>query len=102
MASKSGTTLSVVLPVKNAQPYIGTALTSLARNARSDYEFVVIDDGSDDGTTEIIDSYRPRLPMINVIRHDRSSTGAGSGRTRAPRPGGAGPSTWADRDPTAP
>ena len=40
--------LTVVLPVRNAEPYIGAALTSLVHNARPDFEFVVVDDGSTD------------------------------------------------------
>jgi glycosyltransferase involved in cell wall biosynthesis len=65
------TTLSLVLPVWNAVRYIGDALTSLERNADPDFEFLVVDDGSDDGTSEVLADFGPRLPGMTVIRHER-------------------------------
>ncbi|GLW06625.1 glycosyl transferase [Microtetraspora sp. NBRC 13810] len=62
-------TLSVVLPVKDAELYIGDALTSLTRNARPGYEFIVVDDGSADATGRIIDDFRGELPGLSVLRN---------------------------------
>lgn len=64
--------LSVVLPVRDAEPFIADALKSLAHNADPGFEFVVIDDGSADGTSEVIAEYAGRLPRLRVIRHDRA------------------------------
>ncbi|MDH2429554.1 glycosyltransferase family 2 protein [Sphaerisporangium sp. TRM90804] len=68
------TTLSVVVPVRDADPFIADALTSLVRNARPDFEFIVVDDGSADQTPQIIDDFRGRLPGLSVLRN---STPAG-------------------------
>jgi glycosyltransferase involved in cell wall biosynthesis len=65
-----GSVLSVVLPVRNAAPFIADALVSLQRNAEPGFEFVVVDDGSTDGTTEIIDGFRAELPGLRVVRHE--------------------------------
>jgi glycosyltransferase involved in cell wall biosynthesis len=45
-------------------------LTSLQRNADPDFEVVLIDDGSDDRTPQVIDEFAGRLPNFQLIRHD--------------------------------
>ncbi|GAA3137044.1 glycosyltransferase family 2 protein [Planomonospora alba] len=62
--------LSVVVPVRDAEPYIGDALASLARNARADFEFIVVDDGSADGTAQVIEDFRDDLPGLVVLRNE--------------------------------
>ena len=64
-------TLTVVLPVRDAEPFIAEALVSLQRNTRADFEFVVIDDGSTDGTSDIVNDIAGSLPGLRVIRHER-------------------------------
>ncbi|RBQ18890.1 glycosyltransferase family 2 protein [Spongiactinospora rosea] len=62
-------TLSVIVPIRDGEAYIADALTSLARNARRDFEFIVVDDGSVDGTGAIIDDFRGELPGMSVLRN---------------------------------
>ncbi|QYC42606.1 putative glycosyltransferase EpsJ [Nonomuraea coxensis DSM 45129] len=63
------TTLSVVVPIRDGERHIADALTALARNARRDFEFVVVDDGSVDATPDIVEDFRAELPGLAVIRH---------------------------------
>ncbi|MDQ5977888.1 MAG: hypothetical protein QG602_860 [Verrucomicrobiota bacterium] len=44
--------LTVLLPVRNALPTIPRAVASVQRQTRADWELVVVDDGSTDGTRE--------------------------------------------------
>ncbi|GAT64517.1 glycosyl transferase [Planomonospora sphaerica] len=62
--------LSVVVPVRDAEPYVSDALTSLVRNARPDFEFVVVDDGSVDGTGQVVEDFRDDLPGLVVLRNE--------------------------------
>ncbi|MFC6080621.1 glycosyltransferase family 2 protein [Sphaerisporangium aureirubrum] len=62
-------TLSVIVPVRDAEPYISDALTSLVRNARADFEFIVVDDGSADETPLIVEDVRDELPGLTVLRN---------------------------------
>lgn len=48
---------SVVLPVYNSERYIEEAIESILHQTFKDFEFIIIDDGSFDRTTEIIRSY---------------------------------------------
>lgn len=64
--------LSVVLPVRDAEPFIADALNSLRHNTDPDFEFIVIDDGSVDGTSEVIADHAGLLQQMRVVRHDRA------------------------------
>ncbi|MER6506512.1 glycosyltransferase family 2 protein [Nonomuraea sp. NPDC001636] len=83
------TTLSVVVPVRDGERFIADALTSLARNARPGFEFIVVDDGSVDATPDIVADFARDLPGLAVLRNpapvglaDARNTGlsAASGR----------------------
>jgi glycosyltransferase involved in cell wall biosynthesis len=63
-------TLTVVLPVRDAEPFVASTLMSLQRNTRPDFEFVVIDDGSMDATPQIVADFGADLPGLQVVRHD--------------------------------
>ncbi|MFC4530610.1 glycosyltransferase family 2 protein [Sphaerisporangium dianthi] len=62
-------TLSVVVPVRDAGPFIADTLASLRHNARPDFEFIVVDDGSVDATPQVIDDFRDDLPGLSVLRN---------------------------------
>ena len=53
--------ISVVIPCYNGEDFIGAALASVYAQSFSDYEVIVVDDGSTDGTREVIAPYLNRL-----------------------------------------
>lgn len=58
--------LSVVMPVYNGSRYLKEAVNSILSQTYSDFEFIVINDGSTDNTLEILSSYKDdRLIVIN-------------------------------------
>ncbi|MFD9503545.1 glycosyltransferase family 2 protein [Streptomyces sp. NPDC060035] len=61
--------LSVVVPFHNVASFADAALSSLARNAGPDVEFLLVDDCSTDDTPSVIDRWADRLPQAEVIRH---------------------------------
>lgn len=65
--------VSVVLPTYNNASYIGEALASVFRQTYKDYEVVVIDDGSTDGTREKL---KPFLSSIKYIYQENRGRGA--------------------------
>ncbi|MFC4120279.1 glycosyltransferase family 2 protein [Nonomuraea zeae] len=62
-------TLSVVVPVRDGERFIADALASLCHNARHDFEFIVVDDGSVDATGDIIGDFAGDLPGLTVLRN---------------------------------
>lgn len=49
--------VSVIIPAYNVAPFIGDALASLSAQTVSDWEAIVVDDGSRDGTAEVVASF---------------------------------------------
>lgn len=75
------TSLSVIIPAKDVEPYIGDTLNSLIRNHRPDFEYIVVNDGSTDRTPEIVDSFRKYLPTLRML-HNSAPTGLSSVRNQ--------------------
>lgn len=49
--------ISVLMPAYNAEKYIKEAVDSILTQTFSDFEFIIIDDGSTDRTAEIVNGY---------------------------------------------
>lgn len=56
--------VSVIIPVYNGEKYIEEALDSVLAQTFPDYEIIVVNDGSTDGTQQKIESYRGRLTYL--------------------------------------
>lgn len=65
-------TVSVGLPVFNGRPYIRTALESLLGQTYSDFELIVSDNASTDGTVEIVETVVRDDPRVRLIRNPRN------------------------------
>ncbi len=62
--------VSVCIPSYNHERYIGAALDSVLAQTFRDFEVIVVDDGSTDGTLQIARSYASRYPrLIQVFTH---------------------------------
>jgi glycosyltransferase involved in cell wall biosynthesis len=57
-------TTTVIIPVFNGEKYIAAALESVRAQTRPVEEVIVIDDGSTDGTVEIVESF----PEVTLLR----------------------------------
>jgi glycosyltransferase involved in cell wall biosynthesis len=60
--------VTIGLPVRNSQQYIGRAIESVLAQDYSDFEMVICDNLSDDSTAEIVRGYAARDPRIKF--HD--------------------------------
>lgn len=70
--------VSVVMPVLNAMPYLDDAIASILAQTYSDFELIIGDDNSTDGSREHIREWARRDPRIRVLESDRSQGPAGS------------------------
>lgn len=61
------TLISVVMSVYNGEKYLETAIASILSQTVSDFEFIIIDDGSKDGTREILSRHSARDGRLKVI-----------------------------------
>jgi glycosyltransferase involved in cell wall biosynthesis len=66
--SKLHSRVSVVMSAYNAERYLREAVESILNQTFTDFEFIIIDDGSTDRTAAILDSYHD--PRIVRLRHE--------------------------------
>ncbi len=67
--------ISIILPAYNRRHVIRRAIDSVIAQSFQDWELVVVDDGSTDGTTEVIDRSDPRIRLVQ-----QSNRGAAAAR----------------------
>jgi hypothetical protein len=75
--------LSVVLPVHNGERYLAQALESLSSQTFTDYELIVINDGSTDATQDILSDYQSRDRRVRTYSQERSGIVASLNRAIA-------------------
>ena len=61
------------MPVHNALPHLDAAVDSILRQTFSDFEFVILDDASTDGSTERLRQWARRDARIRLIEEKRNS-----------------------------
>ncbi len=59
--------ISIIMPVYNSKDYIEKAVQSVLNQNFNDFELILVDDGSTDGSSEICDSYTNKDNRIIVI-----------------------------------
>lgn len=69
--------VSVIMPARNAAPFIDAALRSVRDQSVSDLEILVIDDGSSDATPQIVERHAREDDRVRLLR------GAGRGPAAA-------------------
>ncbi|MGN0353865.1 MAG: CDP-glycerol glycerophosphotransferase family protein [Muricoprocola sp.] len=72
--------ISVIVAAYNAQEYLEECLESILQQGISDYEIIVVNDGSTDRTAEILDRYAERYDQITVLHKENG--GPSSARNR--------------------
>ena len=70
--------LSVVMPVHNALPFLDEAVASILRQSFGDFELVILDDGSTDGSAEALRGWAQRDARIRLVRNDERLGPVGS------------------------
>ena len=75
----SNITVSVVMPVFNTAPYVRNAIQSVLNQSFTDFELIVVDDGSGDDSHEICSQLANSDPRITIVTHDQNR-GLGAAR----------------------
>lgn len=71
--------VSVIMPLYNRADLVGESIASLQRQTLRDWELVVVDDGSTDGSAEVVERLASEDGRIRLIRQENS------GQCAAPR-----------------
>ena len=71
-ASQTNPLVSAIMPAYNAEAFLERALESLLAQDYEPFEVVVCDDGSTDGTRQILDRY----PAVKVVSQENQGAAA--------------------------
>lgn len=70
--------ISIIVPVYNAEKYIDACIRSVVDQKYDNYELILIDDGSNDCTREIIEKWTNKYESVRLLCQNH--TGQGSAR----------------------
>ena len=62
--------VSIIIPVYNAEKYIGRCITSIVDQDYSDFELILVDDGSKDESSKICSVFADRDNRVKVIHQN--------------------------------
>lgn len=78
--SKQCPTVSILVPAYNVERYLVQSIGSVLEQTFTDYEALLIDDGSTDGTLALLEDYARSDPRFRVISKVNSGYGASMNR----------------------
>jgi glycosyltransferase involved in cell wall biosynthesis len=70
--SKLKPLVSIIMPVYNAEKYLAEAIKSILTQTLTNFEFIIIDDGSTDGSLEIIQHFSLEDQRVRLIKNDQN------------------------------
>lgn len=71
-------TVSIVIPMYNAEPFIGKMIDCILAQTYSDWELLVVDDGSTDTGKRIVAEYAAKDPRIKLMVRSEERTKGGN------------------------
>jgi glycosyltransferase involved in cell wall biosynthesis len=64
--------VSVLMPVFNGLPFLKDAIESILSQTFCDFEFIIVDDGSTDGTADLLSDYEKKDKRIKVFKNTKN------------------------------
>jgi glycosyltransferase involved in cell wall biosynthesis len=79
-------TVSIIMPAYNVEAYVAQAIRSALAQTYTDFELIVVDDGSKDGTAVVIRGLARQDPRVKLVQQtNRGLAGARNAALRAAR-----------------
>ena len=66
--------VSIITPCYNAAPYIETTIASIQQQTLSDWEMIIVDDGSTDNSVEVIQAIIAEDSRIKLIHKENGGS----------------------------
>lgn len=67
--------LSVIVPFYGVEDYIAACLDSILANTFTDFEVICVDDGSLDGSLQVVRRYADADPRVRIVRQENQGLG---------------------------
>lgn len=68
--------ISVIIPVYNAAPFLERSVNSVINQTFSQWNLILVDDGSKDNSGQICDDFTQRDSRVHVIHQENAGAGA--------------------------
>ena len=68
--------VSIIVPVYNVEPYLRQCLDSILAQTFTDWECILVDDGSKDGSGAICDEYAEKDSRFRVVHQENKGSSA--------------------------
>lgn len=68
-------TVSIIMPAYNAQRFLSAAVESILAQSFSDFEFLIMDDGSTDSTWQILQEYAEKDSRVKLFQQENQGVG---------------------------
>lgn len=72
--------ISIIIPAYNLGKYISGSLDSIRQQSFTDYEVIVVNDGSKDNTLDVLNEYKGQHPEFPLIIIDKQNGGVTAAR----------------------
>ena len=69
-------TISIIIPCYNSEAYLGACMDSVLAQSFTDFEAILIDDGSKDHTRAVAESYAQKDPRVRVLAQENAGVAA--------------------------
>ena len=76
MNKNEDTLISVIVPVYNGENYIDDCIKSVLNQEYKNFELILVNDGSQDGSKEKLDTWEKKNEKIKVIHQNNSGVSA--------------------------
>jgi glycosyltransferase involved in cell wall biosynthesis len=73
-------TVSVVMPVYNERPYLEGAIGSVLHQSFEDFEFIIVNDGSTDGSKDVLECFADTEQRIRVVHQENQGVSSALNR----------------------
>ncbi len=71
--------VSIIIPIYNGEKYLTKAIESAIKQSLSEIEIIIVDDGSTDNTSSLLEQYSKKDDRINIYSH-HANLGLGPSR----------------------
>lgn len=75
--------VSIIIPVYNSEKYLGKTLDSVFKQTYKNFEVIIVDDCSKDGSKDIINQYIMKFPNYIVYKKNEKNSGVARSRNEA-------------------
>lgn len=76
VGGKSMCVISVIVPIYNAEEYLSKCISSILVQSLTDFELILVDDGSNDSSGSICNQYKEKDSRIRVIQQKNAGLSA--------------------------